>query len=32
MDGTVSEYYHTSVVPYTKVPEEALRHYLGIFR
>ena len=30
MDGLILEIYHTTVIPYTKHPEEAVRQYLGI--
>jgi hypothetical protein len=26
MDGMISEYYHTTVVPHSKPPEEAVRN------
>jgi len=31
VDGLMTEFYHTIVVPYLKPPEEAVGQYLGIF-
>jgi len=28
VDGIIFEYYHATVVPYSKPPEETVRHYL----
>jgi hypothetical protein len=31
VDGLMAVFYHTTVFPYTKPPEEPVRQYLGIF-
>jgi len=31
VDGLIPEFYHTTAVPYSKPPEEAVRHNLRIF-
>jgi hypothetical protein len=31
VDGLMTEFYHTTAVPYSKPPEEGMRQYLGIF-
>jgi len=31
MDRMIYEYYHTTVVPYLKPPEEAMRYFFGNF-